>query len=75
MTQSGVTGIALTKIDVLDTFEEIQVCTGYRLNGKIIDYFPSSEDDQANVEPIYESFEGWKSSTTCLLYTSPSPRD
>ena len=64
MTQSGATGIALTKIDVLDTFEEIQICTGYKLNGKTIDYFPSSEDDQANVEPIYESFEGWKTTTT-----------
>ena len=64
MTQSGVTGIALTKIDVLDTFDEIQVCTAYKLNGKIIDYFPSSEDDQVKVEPVYEFFQGWKSKTT-----------
>ena len=64
MNQSGVTGIALTKIDVLDTFEEIQVCIAYKLDGKTIDYFPSSEDDQANVEPVYEIFEGWKSKTT-----------
>ena len=64
MNQSGVTGIALTKIDVLDTFEEIQVCIAYKLDGKTIDYFPSSEDDQANVEPVYEIFDGWKSKTT-----------
>ena len=47
--QSGVTGIALTKIDVLDHFEEIKICVGYKLNGKEIDYFPSSEVDQNNI--------------------------
>ena len=62
--QSGITGIALTKIDVLDTFEEIKVCVAYKLNGKEIDYFPSSEVDQMNVEPIYETFQGWNSTTT-----------
>ena len=64
MTQSGATGIALTKIDVLDTFDEIKVCIAYELNGKKIDYFPSSEDDQANVIPVYEIFKGWNSTTT-----------
>ena len=62
--QSGVTGIALTKIDVLDSFDEIKICVGYKLGDQKLDYFPSSEDDQLNVEPIYESFEGWKSKTT-----------
>ena len=62
--QSGVTGIALTKIDVLDSFDEIKICVGYKLGDQKLDYFPSSEDDQQNVEPIYESFEGWKSKTT-----------
>jgi len=62
--QSGVTGIALTKIDVLDSFDEIKICIGYKLGDKKLDYFPSSEDDQLNVEPIYETFEGWKTQTT-----------
>jgi len=60
---SGVTGLALTKLDVLDGFEEIKICTGYRLNGKEIDYFPAGLTDQANVEPIYESMPGWSDST------------
>ncbi len=64
LVQSGVTGIALTKIDVLDSFDEIKICVGYKLKDQKLDYFPSSEDDQLNVEPIYESFEGWKSKTT-----------
>ena len=62
--QSGVTGIALTKIDVLDSFDEIKICVGYKLGDQQLDYFPSSEDDQLNVEPIYETFEGWKTQTT-----------
>ena len=64
LVQSGVTGIALTRIDVLDSFDEIKICVGYKLGDQKLDYFPSSEDDQQNVEPIYESFEGWKSKTT-----------
>ena len=64
LVQSGVTGIALTKIDVLYSFDEIKICGGYKLGDQKLDYFPSSEDDQQNVEPIYESFEGWKSKTT-----------
>ena len=64
LVQSGATGIALTKIDVLDTFEEIKVCVGYNLNGQQIDYFPSSEFEQDKIEPVYESFEGWNSTTT-----------
>jgi len=64
LVQSGATGIALTKIDVLDTFDEIKVCVGYNLNGEQIDYFPSSEFDQDKIEPVYESFEGWNSTTT-----------
>jgi adenylosuccinate synthase len=64
LVQSGATGIALTKIDVLDVFEEIKICVGYNLNGQQIDYFPSSEFDQEKIEPIFESFEGWNSTTT-----------
>ena len=59
----GISGIALTKLDVLDGFDEIRVCTGYRLNGKEIGHFPASAAGQAAVEPIFESFEGWSQST------------
>ncbi|MBW4330141.1 adenylosuccinate synthase [Stakelama sp. CBK3Z-3] len=60
---SGVTGIALTKLDVLDGFETVKICTGYRLNGDEYDYFPAHAADQAGVEPIYEEIEGWSEST------------
>ena len=60
---SGVTGIALTKLDVLDGFEKVRICTGYRLNGKVLDYFPSHAADQAKVEPIYEEMDGWQGTT------------
>ena len=60
---SGVTGIALTKLDVLDGFDTVRICTGYRLNGKVMDYFPSHAADQAAVEPIYEDMDGWQEST------------
>ncbi|MDC3111149.1 adenylosuccinate synthase [Pelagibacteraceae bacterium] len=61
--QSGINGIALTKLDVLDTFKVLKVCIGYEIKGKKIDYFPSSEFDQANIKPIYEEIEGWNSKT------------
>jgi len=57
---SGIQGIALTKLDVLDGLEEIKVCVGYELEGRRIDLFPASEEAQKRVLPIYESFEGWK---------------
>jgi adenylosuccinate synthase len=60
---SGITGIALTKIDVLDGFDEVAICTGYRLRGEILDYYPSNAADQAAVEPIYETMPGWSDST------------
>lgn len=60
---SGVTGIALTKIDVLDGFETIRICTGYRLGDQVLDYLPSHAAEQAAVEPIYEEFEGWEGTT------------
>ena len=61
--QSGINGIALTKLDVLETFKTLKVCIGYELNGEKIDFFPSSEFDQANIKPIYEEIEGWNSNT------------
>ena len=60
---SGVTGIALTKLDVLDGFETISICTGYRLRGQKLDHYPSNAADQAAVEPVYEEIEGWSEST------------
>jgi adenylosuccinate synthase len=60
---SGINGIALTKLDILDGFEEIKVCVGYRLDGREIDYLPASEHAQARVEPIYEIAEGWQEAT------------
>ncbi len=55
----GINGIALTKLDVLDGFDEIKICTAYRLDGKVIDYFPATAAEQARVEPIYETVPGW----------------
>ena len=60
---NGINGIALTKLDVLDGLDEIKVCTGYRLNGELIDYLPAAQAAQANVEPVYETLEGWKDTT------------
>src|SRR5882672_2974567 len=60
---SGISGLALTKLDILDGFDEIQVCTGYRLDGREIDYLPAGELAQARVEPIYETIDGWKEPT------------
>ena len=60
---NGIDGIALTKLDVLDGMDEIKVCTGYRLDGEVIDYLPASQGAQARVEPIYETLEGWKGTT------------
>ena len=53
----------MTKLDILDGFDEIKVCTGYRLDGERIDYLPASERAQAEVEPIYETITGWKDAT------------
>jgi adenylosuccinate synthase len=60
---SGINGLALTKLDILDGFDEIQVAVGYRLDGREIDYLPAGEAAQARVEPIYETIEGWQDST------------
>jgi adenylosuccinate synthase len=60
---SGMHGIALTKLDILDGFDEIKLCVGYRLDGREIDYLPASEHAQARVEPLYESAEGWHEGT------------
>ncbi len=60
---SGITGIALTKLDVLDGFGEVKICTGYRLGERVLDYFPAHAAEQAAVEPIYETLPGWHETT------------
>jgi adenylosuccinate synthase len=59
----GVTGIALTKLDVLDTLDTVKVCTGYKLDGQDLDYLPAHAADQARVEPVFEEIKGWEAST------------
>jgi len=59
----GINGIALTKLDVLDGMDELKVCTGYKLDGRLIDYLPGTQGAQARVEPVYETMEGWSQST------------
>jgi len=61
---SGIDGIALTKLDVLDKLEEIKMCIGYEIDGNKIDYFPAALNKQLKVKPIYKTFKGWKSSTS-----------
>jgi adenylosuccinate synthase len=60
---NGIDGIALTKLDVLDGFPEIKVCTGYRLDGSLMDHLPASSVRQILVEPVFEVMEGWSGST------------
>ena len=60
---SGVTGISLTKLDVLDGFETLKICVGYELDGKRLEYLPTAADQQARCTPIYEEMEGWSEST------------
>ena len=59
----GVDGIALTKLDVLDGFDEIKLCIGYALDGKTLDHLPASANAQARLTPVYERLEGWSQST------------
>lgn len=63
VTIGGIDGIALTKVDVLDGFDELKICTGYRLDGVDIAYLPPGIAAQGKVEPVYESLEGWSEST------------
>ena len=72
---SGINGIALTKLDVLDEFEEIKICIGYDLDGKKIDYLPASSEQQFKVKPIYKTFEGWNSSTCGIKKFSNLPKN
>ena len=72
---SGIDGIALTKIDVLDQFKNLYVCVGYKLNGKKIDYFPSALKDQFKVKPLYKRFNGWLKSTKGIKKWNDLPKN
>ncbi|HET6157907.1 MAG TPA: adenylosuccinate synthetase [Dongiaceae bacterium] len=60
---AGINGIALTKLDVLDGFEELKICVGYEIDGQRFDYLPSAAHLQAAAKPVYETIEGWSEST------------
>jgi adenylosuccinate synthase len=60
---SGISGIALTKLDVLDGFETLKICTGYRLDGEPLDHLPAGLKAQSALQPVYEEMEGWRGST------------
>ena len=60
---NGIHGIALTKLDVLDGLKELKICTGYEVNGRLLDYLPASMGDQAAAKPVYETLEGWSETT------------
>ena len=72
---SGINGIALTKLDVLDSLDEIKMCVQYELKGKKIDYLPASSEDQLNVKPIYQTFPGWKTSTQGIKNIDGLPKE
>jgi len=72
---SGINGIALTKIDVLDQFKDLYVCVAYKLNGKKIDYLPSSLQDQIKVKPIYKRFNGWLKNTRGIKKWNKLPKN
>ena len=72
---SGINGIALTKLDVLDSLDEIKMCIQYELNGKKIDYLPASSEDQLNVKPIYKTFPGWKTPTQGIKNIDELPNE
>ena len=72
---SGIDGIALTKLDVLDELDEIKMCVKYELNGKKIDYLPAAVEDQLKIKPIYKTFPGWKTSTNGIKNMESLPEN
>jgi len=72
---SGTRGIAITKIDVLDEFKDLYICIAYKLNGKKIDYFPASLQDQNKIKPIYKKFNGWLTNTAGIKKWKNLPRN
>ena len=72
---SGIDGIALTKLDVLDELDEIKMCVAYEINGKKMDYLPAAVEDQLKVKPIYKKFKGWKSETKGIKKFDDLPKN
>ena len=72
---SGIDGIALTKLDVLDELDEIKMCVQYELDGKKLDYLPAAFEDQLKIKPIYKIFPGWKSSTSGIKNIDALPEN
>ena len=72
---SGIDGLVLTKLDILDGMDEVKICTSYELDGKILDALPSSEGAQARVKPIYETLKGWKQRTVSLRNWDDLPNE
>ena len=72
---SGIDGIALTKLDVLDELDEIKMCIEYDLDGKKIDYLPAAVEDQLKIKPVYKTFAGWKSSTNGIKNIKDLPEN
>jgi adenylosuccinate synthase len=72
---SGIDGIALTKLDVLDDLDEIKICVQYELDGKKVDYLPAAVEDQLKIKPIYETFSGWKSPTNGIKNIKDLPEN
>ena len=72
---SGIDGIALTKLDVLDELDEIKMCVEYELDGKKIDYLPAAVEDQLKIKPIYRTFPGWKTSTNGIKNMDALPEN
>jgi len=72
---SGIDGIALTKLDVLDELDKIKICVQYELDGKKIDYLPAAVEDQIKIKPIYKTFPGWKSSTSGIKNIEKLPEN
>ncbi len=70
---SGISGLALTKLDILDDFDQIKLCVGYKMDDKEIDYFPANQEDQKKIKPIYKIFSGWKSKTFGLTQYEKLP--
>ena len=72
---SGIDGVALTKLDVLDELDEIKICIQYDLDGEKIDYLPAAVEDQLKIKPIYKTFPGWKSSTNGIKNIEQLPEN
>ena len=72
---SGINGIALTKIDVLDECRDLYICIAYKLNGKKIDYFPSALHDQLKIKPVYKRFNGWLKNTRGINKWNDLPKN